>query len=118
MNRYVKPQSVHEAMELIQKLFNQYRHAPLTKELMAYHQNLATRLQTDIWREALRENNQKQLADLAEMIVAMQTWTQTRMSGRPFEGKMKHFRITTPGVSIKQHVHKIKGSHNYRTPKH
>lgn len=47
-NRYVQPQNAKEAMELIQKLFNQYRNAPLTAELLQYHNNLIMRLQTDI----------------------------------------------------------------------
>ena len=51
-NRYVQPQNAKEAMELIQKLFNQYRNAPLTAELLQYHNNLIMRLQTDIKQAA------------------------------------------------------------------
>lgn len=53
--RYVQPQTVREAMETIQKLFNSYRHAPLTQDLLNYHINLTNRLQTDIYVAALRE---------------------------------------------------------------
>ena len=42
--RYVQPQTVREAMETIQKLFNSYRHAPLTQDLLNYHINLTNRL--------------------------------------------------------------------------
>ena len=59
--RYVQPQTVREAMETIQKLFNSYRHAPLTQDLLNYHINLTNRLQTDIYVAALREKNDKQL---------------------------------------------------------
>ena len=45
-NRYVQPQNAKEAMELIQKLFNQYRNAPLTAELLQYHNNLIMRLRS------------------------------------------------------------------------
>lgn len=34
-SRYIQPHDSLEAMELIQKLFNQYRRAPLTPELLA-----------------------------------------------------------------------------------
>ena len=51
-HRYVQPQNAQEAMELIQKLFNQYRNAPLTAELLQYHNNFIMRLQTDIKQEA------------------------------------------------------------------
>ena len=118
-NRYLKPKNVKEAMETIQKLFNQYRHVALTKELLDYHTNLANRLQTDIYREAVRENDKKQLADLANMIVAMQTWTKLRLSNQPFNGKMKNFNLVSQNQpKFKQHVHKIKGNHNYRASRH
>ena len=118
-NRYLKPKNVKEAMETIQKLFNQYRHAALTKELLDYHINLANRLQTDIYREAVRENDKKQLADLANMIVVMHTWTKLRLSNQPFNGKMKNFKLVSQNQpKFKQHVHKIKGNHNYRASRH
>ena len=47
--RYVQPQNVREAMEVIQDLFNQYRHEPLTQQLLNYHLGLIQRLQTDIY---------------------------------------------------------------------
>lgn len=118
-NRYVKPQNVNDAMETIQKLFNQYRHAPLTKELLNYHTNLIQRLQSDIYREAIRENNPKQLASLNAMITAMQSWTQIRVQNKPFTGKMKNFVLTeTQHPKFKQHAHKIKGAHNYHSARH
>lgn len=118
-NRYFKPQNVKEAMETIQKLFNQYRHAPLTKELLAYHNNLSARLQGDIYREAIREDNKKQLADLANMIVAMQTWSKIRLANQPFNGKMKNFKLVGQNSpKFKQRVHKIKGNHNYHASRH
>lgn len=117
--RYVQPQTVHETMETIQKLFNSYRHVPLTQDLLNYHINLTNRLQTDIYVVALREKNDKQLEDLKAMTEAMQTWTKIRSENKPFIGKMKNFRLTSNnGPKFKQHVHKIKGNHSYRGVKH
>ncbi|MGK4165752.1 hypothetical protein AB0X60_04430 [Ligilactobacillus salivarius] len=117
--RYVQPQTVREAMETIQKLFNSYRHAPLTQDLLNYHINLTNRLQTDIYVAALREKKAKQLEDLKAMTEAMQTWTKIRSENKPFIGKMKNFRLTSNnGTKFKQHVHKIKGNHSYRGVKH
>ena len=118
-HRYVQPQSVKEAMELIQKLFNQYRNAPLTTELVNYHANLLSRLQGDILREAKREGNQKQLKDLQSMTEVMQSWTRIRLSGRAFPGKMKHFHLVTgPEQHFKTQTHKIGGSGNHRASRH
>ena len=44
-HRYIQPHNAKEAMEVIQRLFNKYRNAPLTNELLAYHNNLVYRLQ-------------------------------------------------------------------------
>lgn len=118
-NRYVKPQTALEAMEIIQKLFNQYKNQPLTQELLNYHVNLTERLQGDILLAAKRENNPKVLGDLANMIVAMQTWAKIRTAHQPFAGKMKNFKLTTTThQKFKQRTHKIKGQHNYRGVTH
>lgn len=117
--RYVQPKNVREAMTVIQDLFNQYRHAPLTTELLNYHDGLIQRLQSDIFVAALRENNPAQQKQLGTMIQAMKTWRQIRVSGQPFNGKMKNFKlVTNNGPHFKQHVHKIKGNHNYRGVRH
>lgn len=117
--RYVQPKNVREAMTVIQDLFNQYRHAPLTTELLSYHDGLIQRLQSDIFVAALRENNSAQQKQLGTMIQAMKTWRQMRVSGQPFTGKMKNFKLVVNNKPhFKQHVHKIKGSHNYRGVRH
>nr|WP_278772572.1 hypothetical protein [Limosilactobacillus mucosae] len=110
-NRYVQPQNAKEAMELIQKLFNQYRNAPLTAELLQYHNNLIMRLQTDIKQAAEAEGQTALLKDLHEMTELMRRWTTIRLSGRPFAGKMRHFRFAPAnGQKFKRQVHKIGGS--------
>ncbi|QLI94132.1 hypothetical protein H0G69_03720 [Limosilactobacillus mucosae] len=118
-NRYVQPQNAKEAMELIQKLFNQYRNAPLTAELLQYHNNLIMRLQTDIKQAAEAEGQTALLKDLHEMTELMRRWTTIRLSGRPFAGKMRHFRFAPAnGQKFKRQVHKIGGSSAYRASRH
>ena len=90
--RYIQPQNVREAMEVIQDLFNQYRHEPMTQQLLNYHLGLTQRLQTDIYVTAVKENDPQQLKQLDGMIEAMKTWTQIRTSNRPFNAKMKNFK--------------------------
>lgn len=118
-NRYVQPQNAKEAMELIQKLFNQYRNAPLTAELLQYHNNLIMRLQTDIKQAAEAEGQTALLKDLHEMTELMRRWTTIRLSGRPFAGKMRHFRFApASGQKFKRQVHKIGGSSAHRASRH
>lgn len=118
-NRYVQPQNAKEAMELIQKLFNQYRNAPLTAELLQYHNNLIMRLQTDIKQAAETEGQTALLKDLHEMTELMRHWTTIRLSGRPFAGKMRHFRFAPAnGQKFKRQVHKIGGSSAHRASRH
>lgn len=118
-NRYVQPQNAKEAMELIQKLFNQYRNAPLTAELLQYHNNLIMRLQTDIKQAAEAEGQPTLLKDLHEMTELMRRWTTIRLSGRPFAGKMRHFHfVANNGQKFKRQVHKMGGSSAHRASRH
>lgn len=117
--RYVQPKSVIEAMEVIQDLFNKYRHEPLTDELLNYHLGLTQRLQTDIYVEAIKENKPEQTKSLNSMIEAMQTWTKIRTSNKPFNGKMKNFKlVSNTRPKFKKHSHKIKGQHNFHSARH
>ncbi|WP_369395631.1 hypothetical protein [Lentilactobacillus senioris] len=52
------PQNSKDAMRQIEKLFNQYKDAPLTSELITYHRSLMSRLQTDILAAAKQEGFQ------------------------------------------------------------
>ncbi|MBO8441687.1 MAG: hypothetical protein IAA89_04570 [Firmicutes bacterium] len=117
--RFLQPKSVHEAMEIIQDLFNQYRNQELTNELLQYHMNLTNRLQSDIYVQALKDDDPKQLAVLNSMIEAMETWTKIKSQNRPFNYKMKNFKlISTKTTKIKRHFHKIRGNHNYHAARH
>lgn len=50
--RYYQPQNSKDAMRQIEKLFNQYKNAPLTDALLQYHQKLVTYLQTSVVQAA------------------------------------------------------------------
>lgn len=118
-HRYIQPTGPKDAMELIQKLFNKYRNAPLTAELLSYHQNLTRRLQTDIKHAADQENNQQLAQQLASMTALMQSWTAIRLAGRPFPGKMHHFKLdvnTSPHYKMKNH--KIGQAGGHRSSRH
>ena len=66
-HHYIQPTGPRDAMELIQKLFNKYRNAELTSELLSYHQNLLMRLGDDILRAAQAEHNPQLMQDLKSM---------------------------------------------------
>lgn len=117
--RYIQPQNATEAMELIQKLFNKYRNAPLTQELLIYHNNLVYRLQSDIKAAAKREGNPARVKELDEMTTIMRNWTNARLTGHPFHGKMRHFKLDTDdGPKFKRRVHKIHQGGNHRASRH
>lgn len=118
-HNYIQPKNTHEAMVLIQKLFNEYRHAPLTDVLLNYHNDLIHRLRSDIHDAAVQEGNREQLHSLEQMIHAMETWTRIRLSNQPFNGKMKNFQlVVSQHPHFKRRVHKIKGSSSYRASRH
>lgn len=117
--RYIQPKNAREAMELIQKLFNSYRSAPLTQELLTYHNNLVFRLGSDIHDAAVKEGNQELLKDLSTMSDAMRRWTSIRLSGRPFNFKLRHFKpVSENGTKFKRQVHKIHQSGGHRASRH
>lgn len=118
-HRYIQPQNTQEAMLLIQKLFNKYRNAPLTNELLEYHNNLIYRLQSDIKDEAIKENNPNQLKALASMTEIMRNWTTARLNGQPFNGKMRHFKLVTDGgFKFERTIHKINQTTSHRGSRH
>lgn len=117
--RYIQPDGPEDAMRIIQKLFNSYRNAPLTKDLLDYHNNLISRLQSDILDAAKKANNQKLLSDLNEMTDIMRRWISIRLSNRPFNAKIRHFKLVSDGgVKFKRHVHKISQSGNHQASRH
>ena len=118
-HRYVQPHSAKEAMELIQRLFNKYRNAPPTNELLAYHNNLIYRLQSDIKQAAQQEGNSDLVDQLDTMTDVMRSWTNLKLTGHPFHGKLRHFKLVTDdGPKFKRRVHKIHQGNSHRASRH
>ncbi|MBB1062263.1 hypothetical protein [Limosilactobacillus fastidiosus] len=117
--RYIQPSGPEDAMRIIQKLFNSYRNAPLTKELLDYHNNLISRLQSDIREAAVKSNNKHLLKQLDEMTDILRRWVSIRLSNRPFNAKMRHFKLVSDGrIKFKRHVHKINQTGDHRSSHH
>lgn len=117
--RYLQPHSAQEAMEIIQRLFNKYRNAPLTNELLAYHNNLIYRLQSDIKEAAKKEGNPERIQEIDQMTDIMRSWTNLKLTGHPFHGKMRHFQLAVDdGPKFKRHVHRIHQTGGHRASRH
>ncbi|MFC6181740.1 hypothetical protein [Lactiplantibacillus daowaiensis] len=117
--RYYQPTDIKDALQTIQKLFNSYTDAPLTPELMAYHQKLVTQLQTNLLPLAKQQHNQLRVDQIASMITVMQDWLKLKMTGQVFNGKMQHFKfVSNDKTTFKRRVHKIKGNQNHRSSRH
>ena len=116
-DRFYQPQNAKDAMRFVQKLFNQYNQAPLTEELVAYHQKLLAYLTNDVTVEVQKQGNSEQAAKLNGMIVAMQDWIKIRVSGKPYAGKMQHFKFMPDQQQTTFKQRTIKGSkpNNLRT---
>ncbi|GAA3601326.1 hypothetical protein [Secundilactobacillus similis] len=108
-DRYYQPQNAKDALRYIEGLFNQYAQAPLTMELVAYHQKLVKQLQEDILPTAQAAGQKVQVENTQQMIQTMQSWLRIRMSGQPFAGKMHHFKFEADNAKPKFKRHVIKG---------
>lgn len=119
-DRFYQPQNSKDAMRQIEKLFNQYKDAPLTSELVTYHRSLIDRLQTDILTAAKQEQIPERVAANQTMVDVMNRWLTIRLSGKPYNGKMKGFKFvaTNSNPKFKRRVLKTKGTSNHRTTRH
>ncbi|MCY9806469.1 hypothetical protein OXT66_02760 [Lentilactobacillus senioris] len=119
-DRFFQPQNSKDAMRQIEKLFNQYKDAPLTSELIAYHRSLVSRLQTDILAAAKQEHVPERIAANRSMIDIMNRWLTIRLSGQPYNGKMKSFKFVAENSNpkFKRRVLKTKGTSNHRSARH
>ncbi|KRM94630.1 hypothetical protein [Loigolactobacillus rennini] len=97
--RYYQPQNSKDAMRQIEKLFNQYKNAPLTDALLQYHQKLVTYLQTSVVQAAKKEGQPQRAQTAQTMAAGMTEWLRIRALGKPFTGEMRHFKI----MNAKQH---------------
>jgi len=118
-DRYYQPTDLKDAMQTIQKLFNTYTSAPLTPELLAYHQKLVNQLQTNLLPLAQQQADQLRIDQLSEMATVMQDWLKLRLNGQAFNGKMQHFKFASnQQPTFKRRVHKIRGNQNHQASRH
>lgn len=119
-NRYYQPKDAKDALRYIEGLFNQYVQAPLTTELVAYHQKLVNQIQEDILPTAEKAGQTVQVENAKQMILTMQSWLRIRMSGQPFAGKMHHFKFEADNAKTKFKRKAIKGrrSGGHRSVRH
>ncbi|AYG38626.1 hypothetical protein CFI14_09305 [Lactiplantibacillus pentosus] len=117
--RYYQPTDIKDALQTIQKLFNTYTDAPLTPELMAYHQKLVNQLSTNLLPLAQQQDDQLRVSQINSMTAVMQDWLKLRLNGQVFGGKMQHFKfVSNQKTQYKQRVHKIRGNQNHRASRH
>jgi len=119
-DRYYQPDDVTDALKEVQKLFNSYRNAPLTQELLTYHQNLMGRLNGDLRTAAQAEKRDDLVTATQDMVQAMQGWITVRLSGKPYAGRLRHFKFVADatGPKFKRHVVKDHGSGTHRSSRH
>lgn len=118
--RYYQPSNTQDALSKVQQLFNSYRNAPLTQELLTYHQNLLKRLNSDLRDAAVAEHRDDLVAATKTMAAAMQGWMTLRLSGQTYGGRLRHFKFVPAanGPKFKRHVVKNHGAGNYRSSRH
>ncbi|WP_338207805.1 hypothetical protein [Lactiplantibacillus paraxiangfangensis] len=117
--RYYQPNDIKDALQTIQKLFNTYVDAPLTTELVTYHQKLVNQLQTNLLPLANQSHDQLRVDQINSMMAVMQDWLKLRLSGKPFGGKMQHYKfVSRQKTQFKRRVHKIRGNANHRASRH
>lgn len=117
--RYYQPADIKDALQTIQKLFNTYTDAPLTPELMAYHQKLVNQLSTNLLPLAQQQDDQLRVSQINSMTAVMQDWLKLRLNGQVFGGKMQHFKfVSNQKPQYKRRVHKIRGNQNHRASRH
>jgi len=118
-DRYYQPNDIKDALQTIQKLFNTYTDAPLTPELMTYHQKLISQLKTNLLPLAQQQSDQLRVKQINSMITVMQDWLKLRLSGQVFGGKMQHFKFASnQKTQFQRRVHKIRGNQNHRASRH
>ena len=118
-NRYYQPTDIKDALQTIQKLFNTYTDAPLTPELMAYHQKLVNQLATNLLPLAQQQHDNLRITQINSMMAVMQDCLKLRLNGQVFCGKMQHFKfVSNQKAQYKRRVHKIRGNQNHRASRH
>ena len=104
-DRYYQPTDSKDAMRFVEKLFNKYKDAPLTDELLAYHQKLIYYVKTSVIETAKAENQPQRVKNAQNMLEVMQDWIRIRALGQPFTGTLRQFKYQR-----NQHTHYKQGS--------
>lgn len=112
-SRYYQPRDSKDAMRYVENLFNQYKDAPLTDELVAYNQKLVYYLKTNVAPEALKEGQAQREKSALGMAEILTQWLHTRLSGQPFKGKMRGFKMQK---NQSTHYHVDQGRRKNRQP--
>ncbi|PWG00085.1 hypothetical protein [Levilactobacillus bambusae] len=118
--RFYQPSDAEGALKKVESLFNSYRSAPLTQELVDYHNNLIHRLDTDLQQAAEAEHRTDLTQAAKTMASAMRTWLRIRASGQPFGGRLRHFKFVADSTApaFKRKVIKNRGTSNHRASRH
>lgn len=118
--RFYHPSDVEDALREVQKLFNSYRNAPLTQELLTYHEGLVQRLTGDLRAAARNEHRDDLVQATKDMVHAMRGWATVRLANQPYAGRLRHFKFVpdATGPKFKRHVVKDHGSGTHRSSRH
>lgn len=117
-HRFYQPKNSKDAMRFMERLFNKYRNAPLTKPLLQYHEKLMHQLRTNVEVIAKREGVPARVRSAQRMYRIMQDWIRLRITGHAFHGKMRHFKIDQHHHRFKARYIKISSGHNFRSSQH
>lgn len=117
-NRYYQPKNTKDALRFIEKLFNKYRNAPITKPLMQYHQKLMNQIRTNLIPMARQEQAPQRVKAAQNMYRIMKLWITIRLAGQPFPHKLRDFKISTDQPKFKAHHVRIKGQNHLRASRH
>ncbi|KRL53637.1 hypothetical protein [Furfurilactobacillus rossiae] len=119
-DRYYQPKDSKDAMRYIERLFNRYKDAPITQELVDYNHNLTAALRSDIAQAALAENAPQRHDAAINMADEMDKWARTRAAGQPFHGQLKHFKFVGEAATPRFKAHTVKNHQrgNLRASRH
>lgn len=92
-DHFYQPKDSKDAMRYIERLFNRYKDAPITQELVDYNHNLTASLRDDIATAATNEMVPKRHDAAIKMADEMDRWARVRAAGQPYRGELKHFKF-------------------------
>lgn len=118
--RFYEPKNSKDAMRFIEKLFNSYKDAPLTQSLLVYHQKLINQLRDNIEPAAKSEGIASRVEAAKNMQKVMTNWITIKMAGKPYNGRMHHFKFQPNGAQakFKRHNIKISGKGGHQASRH